>query len=136
VRLCLTIVVTITNAVGPWLCCCAFAATIVRPMQANPHATTPVSKQSACPHCRTTNDDKNKSPIQKPAEPHCNCTPGVTPVIPDVTSAINNLPILSVDFWEATTILQMVNATVYVNIRLTPFLTSDERVRIHHVMNC
>jgi len=62
--------------------------------------------------------------------------PGVTPVIPDVTSAINNLPILSVDFWEATTILQMVNATVYVNIRLTPFLTSDERVRIHHVMNC
>ena len=135
-RLCLAILVAITNAVGPWLCCCAFAATIVRPMQANTQATTPVSKQSACPHCRTTSKDTRQSPIQKPAEPHRNCMPGVTPVIPAVMSAIDNLPNLSFDFWETAAIPQSVKTTVYVHVRLTPLLTSDERVRTHHVMNC
>lgn len=135
VRLFLAILVAITNAAGPWLCCCAFAATIVRPLQANSHAT-PVSKQAVCPHCRTTNEDKTKAPIQKPAEPHHNCMPGVTPVIPAVTSEIDDLPILSFEFWETRSVPQTVKATVYVHVRLTPLLTSDERVRMHQVMNC
>lgn len=135
-QLCLAILVAITNAAGPWLCCCAFAATIVRPMQANPDVTAPVSKPSACPHCRTTDDDKKQSPIQKPADSQRNCMPGVTPAIPAVTSEVDSIPILSFAFWEATSIPQTAKAAVYVHVRLTPLLTSDERVRTHHVMTC
>lgn len=135
-RLCLAILVALTNAAGPWLCCCAFAATVVRPIQATQFANVPVSKIAVCPHCRTTNDDKNQTPIQKPAEPIRHCMPGVTPVIPAVSSAVDNLPTVPFTVWEATVITQTVNATVYVHVRLTPLLTSDERVRTHHVMTC
>ena len=135
-RLCLAILVALTNAAGPWLCCCAFAATVVRPIQATHFANVPASKIAVCPHCRTTNDDKNKTPIQKPAEPIRHCMPGVTPVIPADNIEVDHLPAMSFAIWETTSITQMVKSTAYVHVRLTPLLTTDERVRTHHVMTC
>jgi hypothetical protein len=137
VRIALIVLFAFANILGPWLCCCAPAKLFAprTPIE------TAKAKKVLCPHCKEAKPDAPPREEPKPPAKPCPCRDQQPPEI---------IAIDVKQHWTISTSISLPFSTVFVPVPFDflapnafavltselPFLTADERLRVHHVMLC
>lgn len=133
-RFTLAIMAALANAAGPWLCCCALAAATVPP--------TPAKKSAPkCSHCVEAETPVPKSPaVPAPAKP-CPCKErhAATPTaVQPATETSVAADAIAHDFSAPAGVAEVVSLAIPSRLARPgwPFLTTEARLHVHHVLRC
>lgn len=134
-RFALAILAALANAAGPWLCCCLMAVMVSKPAKADAPKTT-----AKCSHCKDEPADTKAPAKPTPAKP-CPCQEHLTfepSAVQPATETVLTADTISHDsnlFVEVVAVLPTPSPAPS-QLADGPFLTSDTRLHVHHVLRC
>ncbi|MCU0705025.1 MAG: hypothetical protein MUF18_13710 [Fimbriiglobus sp.] len=136
-RLLLTIVMTLAQLAGPWLCCCGSmrVAKFIAPAQ-------PAQPSSAdhCPHCRKHSAPADTPPSKPTKTPdRCPCGGVLTVLVPaDKPTPADPIGMLVVLAIEPLQVIPFdaCSPRMPEGLRELPHLTTADRLFAHHVLRC
>ncbi|QEL17258.1 hypothetical protein [Limnoglobus roseus] len=144
-RFALAIIAALANAAGPWLCCCAMSVMVGTPLPAKAGTIAPVKKSAPkCSHCEETpvpgGELKSQPAKPAPAKP-CPCkerqVSNPTTVQP-VTETATTADVISHDFNLVVGPVEIVLNPEPAPSQVLgwPFMTTETRLHVHHVLRC
>lgn len=131
------------NVLGPWLCCC----TPERLLGSQPEKIVCRTEVPSCPHCKearkaisSSGKPEPKAPAKAPAKPcPCQSNPPVEIIAADVKDSRYAMFVLLLPQFESggvieTTVISSTSAAVQASE--LPFLSTEERLFVHHCLLC